>query len=117
MKSYYRTTDVAEMLGVSTTTVYTWLSEGKLRRHTDSNRHVHITKESLDAFLEKHPKYKARRDKKNEHDLYIEEKLKVFEELHVVPTNTQLAYMKSLKTDVQIDNFALDLILGRTKVK
>lgn len=117
MKNNYTVRDISEMLGVSTTCVRDWLYAGKLQCHKTDDRHVYVSKGALDAFLDKHPKYKARHAKKNEHDLYIEEKLQVLEELHIYPTGSQIKYMKTLETDVQIDNFAHDLILGKAKVQ
>lgn len=44
---------------------------------------------------------------------YIIEKLRVLRELQITLTYDQLKHMKSLKSEIQVDNYAHDLIMKR----
>ena len=44
---------------------------------------------------------------------YIKEKIKVFKQLCIPLTKEQIEHMRSLKTEIQVDNYAHDLIVGK----
>lgn len=117
MKTYYTVQNIAEMLGVTGSCVRGWIHAGRLRRDATEDRRTRITQTALESFLDRNPKYKTRYMQKGILNQYLEEKLQVLEELHIYPTGSQIKYMKTLETDVQIDNFAHDLILGKAKVQ
>lgn len=48
---------------------------------------------------------------------YIRKKLKVLKQLYIELSEAQLNYMKSLKTEFDVDAFAHDLIMGRARIK
>lgn len=44
---------------------------------------------------------------------YVREKIKVLKELNIALTDGQIKHMQSLKSELQIDNYAHDLIMGK----
>ena len=48
--------------------------------------------------------------------MYVKEKVKILKQLCIKVTHTQIAYMLSRKTEFDVDAFAHDLILGRSRI-
>lgn len=44
---------------------------------------------------------------------YVKAKINVFKQLHIPLTKEQIDHMRSLKTEIQVDNYAHDLIVGK----
>ena len=45
--------------------------------------------------------------------VYVREKIKILKELDITVTDDQIDYMMSLKNEIQVDNYAHDLIKKR----
>ena len=43
---------------------------------------------------------------------YVREKIKVLKELNITLTDGQIKHIQSLKSELQVDNYAHDLIMG-----
>ena len=54
-KNFYKLKDVANIFGVSTTSVRNWIIQGKLKAIITPGGHRRIPKHELDFFLKKYP--------------------------------------------------------------
>lgn len=120
----YKSQEVAEMLGVTQSTVRKWVTAGELtaRFADERKRRLVITESDLKKFLDKNPKYKAvwdnpmMRQAPYDMKVYIKEKLAILRELCIVLTTNQLIYLWSLKTEFAVDAFIHDVITGKARV-
>lgn len=121
----YKSAEIAEALGVSQRTIQNWVTEGKLlgRFVGDRKKKLMISESDLKRFLEKNPRYKEiwhdpmMRQAPHDIRVYIQEKLQILRELHIVLTTNQTVYLWSLRREFDIDAFVHDVITGKTSVK
>lgn len=121
----YKSQEVADALGVSQPTIRKWITDGKLVGIFTGERKkkLVISESELKKFLDKNPKYREiwnnpmMREAPHDIKVYIQEKLKVLNELHEVLTTNQMIHLWSLRNELAIDNFVHDIITGKARIQ
>lgn len=121
----YKSQEVADALGVSQPTIRKWITDGKLVGIFTGERKkkLVISESELKKFLDKNHKYREiwnnpmMREAPHDIKVYIQEKLKVLNELHEVLTTNQMIHLWSLRNELAIDNFVHDIITGKVRIQ
>ena len=121
----YKSIEVANGLCVNQGTISQWVQRGVLGGYYEergSRKFIRIPESALNEFLESNPKYKdiwfnpVIKGMSRELKAYIDEKCKVLKELQIKLTPNQYNHLWSRKSEFEVDSFAHDLIMGRSRI-